>query len=278
MLTCYCKKCNRDVPVRDHCPQCGAKLNPNQAHAAWAADHLPVSDWLVWNAVMRVLLPALCAVLLSAVAAEAALGGLQAVENLLRGGFVQTLVLILLGLSLLLLLILLLQGPDILDCVVDSRGVHVKTYLPEPTALKLMMRLRSPSMLSQVDSGDPAPSLLVDTKDIAWRDVARVQYWEEKNLMLFYAPRYWLRVALPCTPFSWEDAEGFVLEKLGSRKKVRLPASLRPVGTKTTAGGKKKSPAARQKQGNVPSADFLADIRAMNEETARQEKREDALR
>ncbi|MGN0971709.1 MAG: hypothetical protein ACI4OY_07105, partial [Aristaeellaceae bacterium] len=55
-MTCYCKKCGRDVPVGDTCPSCGAKLARSSARVAWCVEHAPVRDWMCWNAVMRILL------------------------------------------------------------------------------------------------------------------------------------------------------------------------------------------------------------------------------
>ena len=45
-------------------------------------------------------------------------------------------------------------------------------------------------------------------------------------MILYYAPSWWLRIAAACTPFSWEDVMGLTREKLGKKKKIRLPASL----------------------------------------------------
>ena len=45
-------------------------------------------------------------------------------------------------------------------------------------------------------------------------------------MILYYAPAWWLRVAVACTPFSWEDAMGMTREKLGKKRKIQLPPSL----------------------------------------------------
>lgn len=42
-------------------------------------------------------------------------------------------------------------------------------------------------------------------------------------MILFYAPKWWMRLALPCTPFTWEDALDFIREKIGKKKAVTLP-------------------------------------------------------
>ena len=223
-LTSYCKKCARDVPVGERCPYCGGKLPASTVRLAWCVDHAPLRDWMSWNAVMRVALPVLLLALLLAVVLEGLTGGIAGVEAMLREG----LPLSLLGVAVLgaavLLLLFILQGDDILDCVVDSKGFHVQQYLPEPTPLKLVMRLKSPGLMRQVDAENPM--LLLSQREIAWKDIARVQLWPEKTLLLLYAPRWWLRVAVPCTPFTWEEALGMVSEKLGRKKAVDLPPGL----------------------------------------------------
>ncbi|MCH5286532.1 MAG: hypothetical protein J1E43_03850 [Christensenellaceae bacterium] len=223
-LTSYCKKCARDVPVGERCPHCGSKLPANTVRLAWCVDHTPLKDWMSWNAVMRVAIPVLVLALLIVVALEGVTGGAAGVEALFREG----LTLSLLGVSVLglavLLLLFILQGDDILDCVVDSKGFHVQQYLPEPTPLKLLARLKSPTLMSRVSADNPM--LLLSQREIAWKDIARVQLWPEKTLLLLYAPVWWLRLAVPCTPFTWEDALNLVSDKLGRKKAVDLPKQL----------------------------------------------------
>ena len=63
-LTAYCKKCAREVEPGEVCPYCGSKLGKNAAHAAWCVERTPVKDWMCWNALMRILLPAALVILL----------------------------------------------------------------------------------------------------------------------------------------------------------------------------------------------------------------------
>lgn len=223
-LTSYCKKCGRDVPVGERCPHCGGRLAGNTMRVAWCVDHMPVRDWMCWNAVLRVVLPVLAVTLLITVVLEGVLGGWQAAVQMLTGGFITVL---LTGLALLLavlLLVLILQGEDLLDCVVDAKGIHVQQYLQHPTAFRLLMRFKSPVLLKEVSEDDPV--LLVGQKEIPWKEIQRVQLWPEKTMILFYAPRWWMRLALPCTPFTYEDAMDFIREKIGKKKKVSLPREL----------------------------------------------------
>ncbi|MBQ4581570.1 MAG: hypothetical protein IJA83_13000 [Clostridia bacterium] len=221
-LTSYCKKCGQDVPVSAFCPHCRSKLAANTVRLAWCVEHHPVRDWMCWNAVMRLLLPVVGATLILVVALEAVMGGLEGVKILLGGGLIVSLLGMMGMLLALMLLVFILQGDDLLDCVVDSRGIHVQKYLPHPTAMKLLLRGKSPRMMAGSDN-----LLLVSSAEIAWKDVQRVQLWPEKTMILLYAPKWWMRVALPCTPFTWEDALDFIREKIGKKKAVTLPEECR---------------------------------------------------
>lgn len=231
-LTAYCKKCNREVAPGDLCPLCGTKLPKSATHAAWVLERNPAADWMCWNAVMRWLVPAGLAVLALALLLEGFSGGTDAVEKLFRGSFPLTLGFLLAGILLVVTAALLLQGRELMDYVIDSRGIHVTRYLPEPTAVKLLTRLKSPGLLAGADPENPV--LLLETRDLAWKDVSRVQLWPEKCYILFYAPAWWLRIPVRCTPFSWEDALYYVREKLGKKKAVELPEHLRPRAGETT--------------------------------------------
>ena len=225
-LTAYCKKCGREVDAGEICPLCGTRLGKTAAHAAWCVERTPVKDWMCWNAVMRLLLPAALAVLLLVLAAEGLAGGIEAVDRLMSGGFPVVLLILLGTLLAMILLVLLLQGKELADYVIDNRGIHEIHYLPGPTPLKLILRLKSPALLKESAGGGSVPVLKLGEKNLAWKDVARVQLWPEKCMILYYAPAWWLRIAVVCTPFSWEDAMGLTREKLGKKRKIQLPPSL----------------------------------------------------
>ena len=221
-LTSYCKKCGQDVPVSDFCPHCRGKLAANTVRLAWCVEHHPVRDWMCWNAVMRLLLPVLGATLVLVILLEAIIGGLNGVAMLLGGGLLVSLTGIMGMILAVMLLVSILQGDDLLDCVVDSRGIHVQTYLPQPTALKLLLRGKSPKVMEGSED-----MVLVASKEIAWKDIQRVQLWPEKAMILLYAPKWWMRVSLPCTPFTWVDALDFIRDKIGKKKAVILPEECR---------------------------------------------------
>ena len=277
-ITAYCKKCARDVPPGDLCPHCGGKLAKSALRVAWCADHTPVRDWMSWNAVMRLVLPVLLAVLALILLLEGLASGLEGIAALLRGGLLFSLLGLLALTAAGLLLAFILQGDDLQDCVVDGRGVHIQQYLPEPTALKLMLRLKSPRLLERYDPTEGI--LLIGQKELLWKDIARVQLWPEKTLILLYAPAWWMRLALPCTPFTYEDCLTFIQEKLGRKKGVMLPAELvappapkpakaAPVKTQQlsladippAAEPPAPSPEAEKPEDFVPLSDVLAEIR-----------------
>lgn len=226
------------MPVSLRCPHCGGKLAANTVRLAWCVDHTPVRDWMCWNAVMRIVLPVLGLTLLLTILLEAIMSGLTGVAMLLGGGIVFSLLGLLLMLLPMLLLVFILQGDDLLDCVLDSRGLHVQQYLPNPTPLKLLLRLKSPRLMDNM--GDE-PFVLIAQKEIAWKDVQRVQLWPEKTMILLYSPRWWMRLSLPCTPFTWDDALSLIRDKLGKKKAVILPPECRQeTPTKGTAPRKLK--------------------------------------
>ena len=225
-LTAFCKKCGREVDAAEVCPYCGTRLGKNAAHVAWCVERTPAKDWMSWNAVMRLLLPAALAILLLVLLLEGISGGIGAVEKMMTSGF-PVVLLILLGTTLaVVLLALLLQGKELTDYVVDNRGIHEIHYLPNPTPLKMLARLKSPSQIGEVGEDSGAQVVKLSEKNLAWKDVARVQLWPEKCMILYYAPAGWLRIAVACTPFTWEDVMGMTREKLGKKRKIRLPQSL----------------------------------------------------
>ena len=261
-LTAYCKKCAREVDAGEICPFCGTRLGKNAAHAAWCVERTPVKDWMCWNALMRVLLPSALVILLLMLLAEGISGGISAVERLLVSGFPVVLLILLGAILILALAALVLQGKELIDFVVDHRGVHEIHYLPDPTPLKLIVRLKSPALLRQAGQNGLVTVLKLGEKDLPWKNVARVQLWPEKGMILYYAPSWWMRIAVACTPFIWEDVMALTREKLGKKKKIRLPSSLvvsAPPRTRRTEARPQYGPAPEETPGQL-SMDTLFDL------------------
>ena len=225
-LTAYCKKCAREVDAGERCPYCGSKLGKNSAHVAWCVERTPVKDWMCWNALMRILLPAALVILLLVLLAEGIAGGIAAVEKMLVSSFPVVLLILLGSILLLAFFALLLQGKELTDYIVDNRGIHEIHYLPDPTPVRLIARLKSPALMKNAEPGKRVAVLKLEEKDLPWKNVARVQLWPEKCMILYYAPSWWMRAAVVCTPFVWDDVMAITREKLGKKKKIRLPGSL----------------------------------------------------
>ena len=221
--TAYCKRCGKEVDAGEMCPFCGTRLGKNAAHAAWCVERTPVKDWMYWNSVMRLLLPGALVILVLVLLAEGISGGIGAVEKLLASSFLPVLGILAGSVLALVFLVFLLQGKELSDFVVDSRGIHETRYLPDPTPLKMILRMKAPR--APEESGDSRVVRLSE-RHLAWKDVSRVQLWPEKCIVLFYAPAWWLRIPVLCTPFSWDDTMEYIREKLGRKKKVRLPGFL----------------------------------------------------
>ena len=220
--TAYCKRCGKEVDAGEICPFCGTRLGKNATHAAWCVERTPVKDWMYWNSIMRLLLPGTLAILVLVLLPEWISGGIGAVERLLSSAFPAVLGILLLAVLAMLLLILLAQGRELSDFVVDNRGIQETRYLPDPTPLKLLLRLKSPKL----PEAGASQVVKLGERRIAWKDVSRVQLWPEKCMVLFYAPSWWLRIPVVCTPFTWQDTMEYIREKLGRKKKVKLPQSL----------------------------------------------------
>lgn len=221
--TAYCKRCNREVDAGEMCPFCGTRLGKNAAHAAWCAERTPVKDWMYWNSVMRLLLPGALVIVILVLLLEGIAGGPGAVEKMLSSAFLPVLGILTATVLAVVFLILLLQGRELSDFVVDSRGIQETRWLPDPTPLKLILRLKAPKM--PPEDGE-AQVVKLGERRIAWKDVTRVQLWPEKCMVLIYAPSWWLRIPVVCTPFTWDDTMDYIREKLGRKKKIRLPQSL----------------------------------------------------
>ena len=232
--TAYCKRCGKEVDAGEMCPFCGTRLGKNAAHAAWAVTRVPVKDWMYWNSVMRLLLPGALAILVLVLLLEGIAGGISAVERMMASAFPIVLGILMLTALAVTAMILLLQGKELSDFVVDNRGIHETRYLPEPTPLKLILRMKAPRFTGEEDTG----TLKLGERQIAWKNIARVQLWPEKCMVLFYAPSWWLRIPVICTPFTWDDTMDYIREKLGKKKKVILPQSLR---TEAPASGRRNA-------------------------------------
>lgn len=221
-LVQYCKKCKTEVLLGESCAYCGGKLTKQSEMLSFGIVHVPVRDWFCWNDLLRIALPALGAVTVVALLFELAAGSLAAVEKLLRGGFLGTM-LVLLGIVLALLYMLLrLQGGERIHYVLDKQGIHAWTYLQEASPLQLYTRLLTPEAVEKLSTDEHAlPDLtLIRCESIAWQDIQRVRFWRENAVVLLYRPRWWQAMFINCPIEEWEEVEKMMRQKLKPRKEV----------------------------------------------------------
>ncbi|MCR4882018.1 MAG: hypothetical protein K6A68_00470 [Clostridiales bacterium] len=234
----------------------------------WCVDHLPVFDWICWNTSMRIILPVTGIVFLLVCALETISGGFPALEALLSGPFPLSLLILLGVLCAVVGLDLLLQGPDVLDCAADQKGIHIECCLPKPASWKLLARFRSPDAPAGEDG-----MVSISRTDIPWAAITRVQLWPGQTRVLLYCHSPWLTAALPCTPFTYPAVTRMITEKIGKKKNVRLPVSLRAKDTPAAKPKKPRNPSSASKP--VMTPEFLADIQRMNAEDEARSRRDD---
>lgn len=219
--TLYCKKCNVDVPEGEACPVCGKTPPASSVRVAWMYARQRTTDWMCWNAVMRIAVPVLSAATVLGLLLELLLGGSAGVRQLLNSGFLWVMGMLLLLVTAVTLLVFALGGEDELYCVVDSKGFHVRTALPGANRVKLFLHGKSTALMETADANG---RVILSEKELAWKDIARVQLWTDKRLMLLYAPRWWMKLSVPILLAKWNDVLTMTDEKLGKKKAVELPA------------------------------------------------------
>ena len=200
--TLYCKKCNMDVPEGEACPVCGKTPPASSMRVAWMYARQRALDWMSWNAVMRIAVPVLAAATALGLVLELLLGGGAGVRQLLNSGFLWVMGMLLLFVAAVTLLVFALGGTDELYCVVDIRGFHVRTALPGANRVKLWMHGKSAALM---DTADTNGRVIISEKGLAWKDIARVQLWTDKRLMLLYSPRWWMKLSVPILLAKWND-------------------------------------------------------------------------
>jgi len=225
-LVNYCRKCKAETALGESCQYCGGKLTQTGEMISFGVVKAPVKEWFAWNSLLRVALPVLALVTVTALLAEAAAAGQAGVIALIEQGFLETMLGVL-GLTLgLIWLMLVLQGIENVHVVLDKQGVHIRTYLPEGNRLALAAHFVSAQAAEKLAAEDDRPALeglvLVRRVTIPWTAVRRVRIWHEGSAILFFRPSLWIAAAVRC-PFSeLPEAEAYVRKKLKRQKKVRI--------------------------------------------------------
>ncbi|MBR6028988.1 MAG: hypothetical protein IKP40_07850 [Clostridia bacterium] len=232
---------------------------------SWYTSRKRAQDWFCWNSLARLALPVAAGALLLIAGLELAGGGWRGLENLFTKGLGITLLWMLLTLVIGAWLLFTLQGTDVLECVLDGKGAHLRIFLPAPTPLKLLLRGLRPDK----QTAYPGEPVQTASLDIAWKDIRRVQLWPEKGAVLLYAPHFWLRVWLPCTADTWQPVLQEMQSRLGKKKQVSLPACLR----QDQAARPARKSSARSSASVPPASDHLMeDIRRMNAEAEKNDQ------
>ena len=222
--TNYCKKCKSETPAVETCPHCGAKLPRTGERLSLTIRRDPVRDWFCWNAMLRVVVPVVGAVLLLAVMAEALMEGGRGVQGVFVQGFFWTL---LLSLGMLLLCIgflLLLQGRETVRYTLDGKGARACVYLKEPGRARLYARLMTPEAAAALQANAPEPLAgyqYIRSMEIPWAQVRRAGFWPETHTVLLYRPRFWLALSIRCGAADYAEIAAHVLKKIPKKKRTR---------------------------------------------------------
>lgn len=219
--TNYCKKCKAETPATETCPRCGAKLTRSGERISVTVLREPVRDWFSWNAMLRVVVPVVGAVLLFTVLAEALVEGGQGLQRVFMQGFFWTLLLTLGMLLFLIWLLLLVQGRETVRYILDSKGAHACVYLKEPGSVRMYARLMTPETVEALQADAPEPlagHLYIRSMEIAWAQVRRADFWPETHTVLLYHPRFWLTLSIRCGAADYAEIAAYVLKKIPKKK------------------------------------------------------------
>ncbi len=219
-VVAYCKKCKQEVEQGAICPLCGQKLPQSSLRLSWTYELVPVRDFLCWNSILRVALPALLLLLVLAVGVEWAARGFLAVQTLLTQGLLPLILAVAAVMLLAALAALWIRGREEVQCVLDHQGVHVRVYQSRPGLVKRLFRL-----LPDAVEADPLgrPVWKLEEKDIPWAMVKRVGLWADRDKILLYNPRFWLCMTVHALPDTYLDAAAFIYDHVKKRPGVMAP-------------------------------------------------------
>ena len=216
-LVNYCRKCKAEVPDGNVCPRCASKLTKAGERLSLHYERTPVTDWFSWNAMLRVAVPVMALVMLTALLAEALTEGETGVINVLTQGFFLTIFAFFGVLLLLMLIMLLLQGRENARYVLDAKGARASTYVNRPNTIRLYARLMTaqpPASAREDEPGAAEGEVCVRHTELPWAQIRRAQYWPETHTILLYRPIWWQAMCIRCNAPEYAEAEAFVRTKL----------------------------------------------------------------
>jgi hypothetical protein len=217
----YCKKCKQEVPPDTVCPICGQKLSENSLRLSWSFGLAPVRDFLSWNSILRVALPALILLMLVITGVEFGRKGILGVQVLLAQGFWSLLSVLMAAMIVAVFAALALRGREEVRYILDGKGVHIQVWQMKPSFIKRIFGMIPP----EAQQGSMGQfEWMLEEKHILWAKLCRVGFWPDRDKILLYSPRFYLAAALHALPETYDDAVRFIYEHVKKRPGVmRLP-------------------------------------------------------
>jgi len=213
----YCKKCKQEVMPDYVCPQCGQKLPVNSLRLSWTYELTPVRDFLSWNNIFRVALPALILLMFLIVGVEWGSKGWLGVQALMAQGFWSLLLLLAAAMLMVALIGLMMRGREEVRYILDSKGLHAQIWQGKPSFIKRLFHMIPAD--AQIGSMGQTEWML-EEKHIPWPALRRVGFWPDRDKILLYSPRFWLALALHALPETYDDAVRFIYEHVKKRPNV----------------------------------------------------------
>jgi len=199
-IVSYCKKCKAEVAPASTCELCGGKLQKTAARVSWSCLHRPLTDWLAWNAPLRIAIPTIVLVAVVAFVFEAVQSGPIGLQLLLKTWFFPLIGGLLFFVIGAVFLYYLRRGNELNFFVLDHKGAHLQLY----------------------SAKNPDHLHLISERHLAWSEIRRIQALPERNAILFYAPKNWLSMVLYCDAQAFLDAAGYIQARISKAKDVRL--------------------------------------------------------
>ncbi len=225
---CYCNKCKTEVPVEESCPHCGGKVAKTSEHLSFGYVESAYKDFFAYNEVLRVVICALVMVLVFGVIGEWIASGVTGVFDLLETDFVSILFVILMLCTLLLFLLLFCRGRQRVHCVINKEGVHVYTYVPTPSAWRLLAYFVSASQMKKLqEHPHQLPDLTMVRYDcILWNQMRFVHLWQGGHSLLVYRSRLWMATWAHFPLQEHSEIKEYLEKKLKRQKKCKYTVSM----------------------------------------------------
>ena len=227
----YCKKCKQEVEPAALCSLCGQKLSSGSLRISWTYAYSPVREFLSWNSILRVGLPALVLLMLTVMGMELARRGMLGLQLLFAQGFARLMLALFMILFAAVLVSLLLRGRVMARFVLDQKGAHVQMWQARPSLLLRILRITP----GRADTADPwgEGMRLLEEKHLPYASIKRVGLWPDRDKILLYNPRFFQTLALHCLPDTYDDSLRFLYDQVKKRPGVMQPPAMPQEEAKT---------------------------------------------